>query len=51
MIGQRAALLAMNLIEAKSATSPKTVFLTPTVVARESTKRSKVESVPVTSLQ
>jgi LacI family transcriptional regulator len=43
MIGQRAALLAMNLIEAKSSTAPKTVFLAPKVIVRESTKRSNVE--------
>jgi len=51
MIGQRAALLAMSLIEAKSSTSPKTVFLNPTVVARESTKRPKVDSVLKVSVQ
>jgi LacI family transcriptional regulator len=45
MIGQRAALLAMNLIEAKSSTSPKTVFLTPKVVVRESTKRPSADSI------
>jgi LacI family transcriptional regulator len=43
MIGQRAALLAMNLIEAKTSTAPKTVFLTPKVVVRDSTKRPNVE--------
>jgi len=45
MIGQRAALLAINLIEAKSAASPKTVFLTPKIVVRESTKRRNVERI------
>jgi LacI family transcriptional regulator len=43
MIGQRAALLAMNLIEAKTSAAPKTVFLTPKVVVRDSTKRPNVE--------
>jgi len=39
MIGQRAALLAISLIEAKASVAPKTIFLTPKVVVRESTKR------------
>ena len=39
MIGQRAALLAISLIETKASAAPKTIFLTPKVVARESTKR------------
>jgi LacI family transcriptional regulator len=51
MIGQRAALLAMNLIEEKSSTSPKTVFLAPKVVVRESTKRANVDSISRISAQ
>ena len=51
MIGQRAALLAMNLIEAKSLTSPKTIFLTPKVVVRESTKRPSADSISTISDQ
>lgn len=51
MIGQRAALLAINLIEAKSSASPKTVFLTPKVVARESTKRRNADSFSIISAQ
>ncbi|HEY6181323.1 MAG TPA: LacI family DNA-binding transcriptional regulator [Terriglobales bacterium] len=51
MIGQRAALLAMNLIEEKSSTSPKTVFLAPKVVVRESTKRPNVDSISRISAQ
>lgn len=51
MIGQRAALLAMNLIGAKSSTSPKTVFLTPKVVVRESTKRPSADSTSKISRQ
>jgi len=46
MIGQRAGMLAMDLIEAKSTPGPKKVFLAPKVVARESTNRSGVESIP-----
>jgi LacI family transcriptional regulator len=49
MIGQRAAVLAMNLIEVKSAPNPKTIFLTPKVVARESTKRLNVDSMPISA--
>jgi LacI family transcriptional regulator len=51
MIGQRAAQLAMNLIEAKSSADPKTVFLTPKVVIRESTKRRRLETVSKVSAQ
>ncbi len=41
-IGERAARLALALIEAKGAPArPKTVLLEPTVAARESTKRSR----------
>ncbi len=47
MIGQRAALLAMNLIDAKSSSTLKTVFLTPKVVVRESTKRPNAEQKPL----
>ncbi len=43
MIGQRAALLAINLIETKSSVSPRTVFLPPKVVVRESTRRPNAE--------
>jgi LacI family transcriptional regulator len=40
-IGERAAELALSLVEAKSCfVRPKTVLLTPTVVARESTRRT-----------
>ncbi len=43
IIGRRAGLLAINLIQAKTSTSPKTVFLTPKVVVRESTRKPNVE--------
>ena len=42
-IGERAAKLALSLVEARSApVRPKTVLLTPTVVVRESTRRPPV---------
>lgn len=43
MIGQRAALLAINLIEAKTSSTTKTVFLAPKVIVRESTKGPNVD--------
>ncbi len=43
MIGQRAAMLAINLIETKTSTAPKTVFLTPKIVVRDSTKRPNTD--------
>jgi LacI family transcriptional regulator len=51
MIGQRAALLAMNLIESKSSSTPKNIFLTPKVIVRDSTKRPRVDSVSKISSQ
>ena len=39
MIGQRAALLAISLIDKNTNPQPKTIFLTPKLVVRDSTKR------------
>ena len=42
-IGERAAELAVSLVETKSRpVRPKTVLLTPTVIVRESTRRTPV---------
>ena len=41
-IGEHAAALMVSLIQAKSAIGPKTTLLTPRVVVRESTRRSKL---------
>lgn len=42
MIGRRAAQMAIGLIENKNAERTKTVFLKPTLVVRDSTKRQKL---------
>jgi len=44
MMGQRSALLAINLIQTKNSAPPRSVFLTPKVVVRESTRRTNVDA-------
>jgi LacI family transcriptional regulator len=39
MMGQRAALLAVSLIDKEASAQPKTIYLTPKLVVRDSTKR------------
>jgi LacI family transcriptional regulator len=39
MIGERAAKLALSLIEAKTPPQPKSIMLEPNLIARESTRR------------
>lgn len=44
-IGQRAARLAISLLDSKGSTKPKTILLEPTLVVRDSTRKSSSSSI------